>query len=302
MQKGGTSARRSRWVTELFKGRRRDRRPFALMDRWPCSGGSSRTIKPGCRPDDLWLNWSTASPGLYVACSIAGVTMSFRRKVALTLACILVMLLATAALVPFLFRDKIEARVKDAASANINARVDWQDLDIGLLRTFPHLSLRLHQLNITGVDAFAGDTLLGVPRFQVVIDLRSVLGGLRGEKPLVIRSVALERPQVHLLVKPDGSANWNIMRPRADTTASGRSLDVSLKKLSITDALITFDNEAADVHSRLAGLDHSLSGDFGKQQFGLVTQTTIDTAWVRFAGIPYLSNAKIEADVALDVD
>ncbi len=229
--------------------------------------------------------------------------MSFRRKVAFTVAGVFVFLLAVLALVPFLLRDKIEARVKDAIAANVNARVDWRDLNVGLLRSFPNLSLRLHDLNITGVETFAGDTLLAVPRFQLVLDLGSVVGSIRGNKPLVVRSVALNEPAVHLLVRPDGSANWKIMKPKPETAdTSSRSLDVSLKKLEIRKALITFDNNASDVHSRIVGLDHTLSGDFSKERFRLTTNTSADSASVKFAGVPYLSGARVEADVQLDAD
>ena len=229
--------------------------------------------------------------------------MSARRNIILSLTVIVAVLVAALALAPILLRDQIEARVKTAIAGNINARVDWSDLDLGLLRTFPNLSLRLADLSVIGVDAFAGDTLLVVPRFRMVLDLKSVLGNLRRGDEIVVRAIDLQRPRAGLQVRADGSANWDIMKGRDSARAeSKRGIDVSLKKLEIADALVTMDNQASQLQARIAGLDHSLSGDFSKRKFALKTQTSADTASLTFAGIPYLSSARVEADVDLDAD
>jgi hypothetical protein len=229
--------------------------------------------------------------------------MRSRRKIALAIGIVLLALLAIVVIAPFLLRGKIEARVKQAIAANIDARVDWRDLDVGLLRTFPNFSLQLNNLVVTGVEQFAGDTLLAVPRFRLVLDLGSVLRNMRNRGPVVVRSVQLQQPNFKLLVRPDGAANWDIVRKRPPTQpASARALDVSLKNLAVSDALVTFDNELSDLHSRIAGLDHTLSGDFSKQRFTLKTRTTVDTASIKFAGVPYLANARVQADVQLAAD
>src|SRR5262245_52942691 len=115
--------------------------------------------------------------------------MSIRRKVFLSVAGVFVLLIGALALAPVLLRGRVEPRVKNAISSSINARVDWRRLQLGLLRTFPNLSLQLQDLVVVGVDPFAGDTLIHVPRFGLVLDLGSVLGSLRGARPLVVRSI-----------------------------------------------------------------------------------------------------------------
>src|SRR5688500_16290904 len=96
---------------------------------------------------------------------IVGATMTFRRKAAFTVTGVFVVLLAILIVAPLLLRDTIEARVKDTVARRVAARVDWSDLDVGLLRTFPNLAVQLEDLLVTGVDKFAGDTLIAAPRF-----------------------------------------------------------------------------------------------------------------------------------------
>ena len=216
---------------------------------------------------------------------------------------LLVLLVLIAAVIPLLLRDRVEARVKRAISSGIEAQVDWRQLNLGLLRSFPNLSLQLRDLTVVGAGPFANDTLIAVPRFRLVLDVKSVLASLRGAKPIVVRSIVLDRPRARLLVLADGSANWDIARergPRTDST--GGSLDISLKQLAINDAVATFDDRESDVHSRIAGLQHSLSGDFSKDFFRLRTRTVMDTASLEFAGVSYLSKARVEADADLDIN
>src|SRR5262245_65111902 len=66
----------------------------------------------------------------------------------------------------FRSRDRIEARAKTAISSNLDARIDWRKLRLGLLRSFPNLSVQLQDLAVVGVNDFANDTLIAVPRSE----------------------------------------------------------------------------------------------------------------------------------------
>jgi hypothetical protein len=50
-----------------------------------------------------------------------------------------------------------------------------------------------------------GDTLVAVPRFQLVLDLRSVVRAYRGAGELIVRSISVDRPHVHARVLADGT-------------------------------------------------------------------------------------------------
>ncbi len=209
--------------------------------------------------------------------------------------------------VPILFRGPVQARVKTAASSALRARVDWTGLELGLFRHFPNLTLRLAGLSVTGIDRFAGDTLLTVPEAALVLDLGSVVSSLRGGSPIVVRSVSLTEPRLRLLVLGDGAASWDITRPSAAPAAgsgatSGRALAVSLRGLEITDGRITLENRKTGTSATLAGLRHTLSGDFSERRFDLRTRTVVDSAFLRFGGVPYLSGERLGLVAALDAD
>ncbi|MGH7670229.1 MAG: AsmA family protein, partial [Gemmatimonadaceae bacterium] len=208
------------------------------------------------------------------------------------------------ALVPYLFRDQIAARVRTEIAKSVNADVRWSDVSINLFRHFPNVTFGLNDLSVVNAKPFAGDTLIAMRQFRVVLDLWSVVGNLTSGRAIVVRNVSVQQPVAHLRVLSDGSANWNIMRTAAPAEKSGTSkaLAVSLRQLAVNDATITVDNRQSDLTAALSGLDVALSGDFTQDRFTLGTHVKADEVSVRFAGIPYLDQVAVSLDTDVGAD
>ena len=229
--------------------------------------------------------------------------MRTRRRVLLVIVGVLAGVVLLAAAVPLLFRGRIEARLKAEASRSLSAEVDWAGVGLTLFRDFPNLTVRLDGLAVTGIDRFAGDTLLTVGRTRVVLDLGSVVASVRGRGPVVVRAIELARPDARLLVLEDGTKNWAIVRPREATTSpAGRPFEVTLRGLELRDGALALENRQTNLQVRVRGLRETLRGDFRRELFTLETHTAADTVSVRFAGLPWLSNARVEVGADLDVD
>ena len=214
---------------------------------------------------------------------------------------LLVLVLALLVILPLLFQDRIARRVKAEVNQSLNARVDWQDAGLGLIRNFPNLTLTLDGLTTTGVDRFAGDTLAAVRHLRVVIDLASALkNALGGSGPIVVRAVELDQPRLRLIALADGTANWDITKQAAATpeTKAAKPVSISLRRFAIEDGAISLDNRKANLQASLVGYDQTLSGDFSQNLVGVKTKAEADTVNVTFAGIPYLTRVQL----ALDAD
>jgi len=229
--------------------------------------------------------------------------MKKRTKIIAIIGTVLIVPLVALAILPFVFRDRIIARVKAEANSAIEARVDWRDESLSIFRDFPNLTLRLDDLTVAGTRKFAGDTLAKVARLQVVLDLGSVLRNARGGGPIVVRSIALERPVLALRVLEDGTANWDITKPTTGEQKASRPLAVTLRSLDISNATVSLSDQKAELFATVNGYRQSLSGDFGKDLFTIVTRAHADSVSLRFAGIPYLNRVALDvtADVAADM-
>ncbi|HEU5039913.1 MAG TPA: AsmA-like C-terminal region-containing protein [Gemmatimonadales bacterium] len=228
------------------------------------------------------------------------------RKILIGAGALLALVLLLLVLVPVLFGGRIASRVKTEVNRSLNARVDWRDAGLGLFHDFPNLTLTLDDLTAVGVDRFEGDTLAAVRRLRVVLDLASaVRSALGSSAPIVVRAVELDRPRLSLVALEDGTANWDITRPdsaAARPAEAGKPLAVSLRRFVIDSGAVAFDNRAAKLKASLAGLDQTLTGDFGNQQVDVATRAHADTVTVEFAGITYLNRVRLDLSVDAAAD
>src|SRR5689334_22980744 len=117
---------------------------------------------------------------------------------------IFLILLVLIITLPIIFKGKIVALVKEEANKNINAKVDFGDFSLSLIRHFPNFSLGIENLSVINVAPFDGDTLIYSKDLDVTVDLMSVISG--GQ--IKIKSVYLDSPVMNFLVNKNGKANW----------------------------------------------------------------------------------------------
>lgn len=218
-----------------------------------------------------------------------------------------VLLMAAAlVLLPLLFGGRIEAFVRSGLDRSLDARVDWRAAGVGLFRDFPDVTLSVAGLSVVGAGPFDGDTLAAVGRLQVVLDAGSVWRAWRGAGPVVVRSVRLEAPRVHLRVLEDGSANWDVVRAAEGALSAGagatRPIGVRLSSVAVRDGALTLEDAAAGTRVALEGLEHTLSGDLASERVVLRTHTRAERTWVRFAGAPWLAGVALELTSDVDAD
>ncbi|HEY0272293.1 MAG TPA: AsmA family protein [Chitinophaga sp.] len=215
---------------------------------------------------------------------------------------LLVVLIAAAIAVPFLFKGKILEKVKTELNNHLNAQVDFKDINISLFRHFPRLAVGLENLQVINKAPFAGDTLLSVKEIDVALDLMSVI---RGGK-MNIYNISLETPRIHTIIDSTGKANWDITPPdtaraqSADTTKSNFALN--LQQYRITNAYISYDDHQGHMSLVIDGLDHSGKGDFTQDKFVLATSTQANAVTFYYGVIPYLDAVKATLDADVQVD
>ena len=230
--------------------------------------------------------------------------MRSHRKLIIGIAAAIALVVILLAVLPYLFRDRISERVRAEIAKSVNADVRWSGVGIGLFRNFPNVTFRLNDLSVVNKKPFEGDTLLAMRQFRVVLDLGSVLRNLTSGGAIVVREVSLQQPVANLRVLNDGTANWDIARerPAAAKSDTSKALAVSLRRLAVDDASISFDNRESDLTAALAGLDVALNGDFTQDRFDLGTRVNADDVSVRFAGIPYLDHVAVALDTDVGAD
>lgn len=230
--------------------------------------------------------------------------MSRSRKAALGAGAVLGSLLLLLLLLPLLFADQIEARVRAEVERATKLSISWNDTGLTFFRDFPNPTLSLSELTAVGTDRFEGDTLASVGHFRLALGGGSVVRALRGTGPLEVRSVRIVEPDLRLRVDEEGLSNWDVLEDDGgdDGDPTGRGMAVSLRQLAITDGTVLFDNAASGVFASMTGLTHSLRGDFSSETLDADARLHADEVTVRLGGVPYMSGVQLDFDAAVDVD
>ncbi|SDK66144.1 AsmA family protein [Catalinimonas alkaloidigena] len=215
---------------------------------------------------------------------------------------IVAFLLLAAALIPVLFKDQIKAQVDKALAESLKADVYYSadDFQLSLFRHFPNASVGLKNFGVVGRDQFAGDTLVNVGEFELVLNLMSLFGD-----QITVNSVVLDQPRILAKVLSDGSANWDIAVE--DTTAvttdtASSEFAIRIKEWNVNNGeVIYIDNQSA-MYAHLMGLNHRGSGDISQDVYDLQTSTQVDYLTFEFDTVEYLSNDRLQADVTLNMN
>lgn len=214
--------------------------------------------------------------------------------------------------IPLFFKDDMLVRVKKEINNNVNAKVEFADFKLSIFKTFPNLNLGLHEVSVTGIDQFEGDTLVYFKSFNVQVDLISAI-----KKNLVVKGIVLDEPFINAKVLEDSTANWDITKPseelqdtislkeevpEKDTSSSTMDYRVDLRKFQIKNAKIKYQDVSSKMSATLENLNFLVKGDLGMDYSDLKINTSIDAINVKMGGIKYLKNAHFGFDATIGAD
>ncbi len=232
-------------------------------------------------------------------------TKKIIKRSLLAIGILFVLLIGALVAIPFLFKDQLLETIRQQANENLNATVDFSDASLSLLRSFPDLTVTLKDLRVSNVEPFAGTDLLQVKAFSATVDIMSVI---RGNQPIQVQSIGLVQPSIYVVILEDGRANYDIAKPSAEETpetpadTASSALAIKLKRFSIEDGEIVYDDRAGDMYAEMLGINHESRGDLTLDVYDLATQTTMSSLTFDMGGIGYLSGAKIDLDAGFLID
>ncbi len=241
------------------------------------------------------------------------------KKFLIILGVVLIVLIAAIIVLPMIYKDDIRKALDDTMAENLNANV-YYDIDgfsLSLIKNFPDLTVSMRDFGVVGIEEFENDTLVSVGTFLVTVDLMSAING----DQIIVEEILLENPEIHVLVLPDGKANYDIAKEsegaveseeeatteetEEETTSSSSSeeaLSVGINKWSIVNGNVAYIDQSMDFFTNIRGLNHEGSGDFSVDIFDLQTRTTVDALSLGFEGTNYISKKSLALDIILNMN
>lgn len=214
-----------------------------------------------------------------------------------------IVLLALIIILPFFFKDKIVQFIKDTANENLEAKLDFKDVGLSLISSFPDFKLNIEELTISGKNEFEGLNLASVKNTSLELDLMSVIKG-----NYTVDKIAIDGANIYVKVLEDGKANYDIAK--SDSTVEETQekeeetseFSFALTHYEITNSNITYDDKSLKTFVDISNLNHSGNVEINNNLYNVVTKTLIEEFSANYEGIDYMKKVDTDIDFVVDMD
>ncbi|OOG78229.1 AsmA family protein [Algoriphagus sp. A40] len=214
---------------------------------------------------------------------------------------ILVFLVAGAVAIPFLFKDKIIARVNQELDQALNAKIyyDVDQVSLSLFRSFPSVSAAFGDFGIVGLEPFENDTLVHAEELALDFNLKSILFD---DYP-TLTGLRLNGGDIYIKVLEDGLANYDIAKESAESEpATESNFQLGIDLIEVSDVNLIYDDRSMQFVMALAGIEAKGSGEFTSDVYDLPLELKATIADVNYEGVHYLTDKKFTGETLLQVD
>ena len=220
--------------------------------------------------------------------------------VGISILILLVVLIAS----PFIFQKQIKNLVRNYINNNVNAKVEFNDVNLSFLSSFPQANVTIDQLSITTFEPFKNDTLANVKQLSLDMSVKELFK-TASEDPIIVNSINIDNAFINLKTNKDGQVNWDIAKANTNNTPSNASNNNSfvfdIENYSINNSAFNYVDESANTLIKVTNINHTGNGTFSGDTSELDTKTEANVTF-SLDSTEYLSNNLIKLDALIDLD
>ncbi|APG60341.1 AsmA-like C-terminal region-containing protein [Christiangramia salexigens] len=201
---------------------------------------------------------------------------------------------------PFIFESQLKDLLKKTVNENLNARVEFSDVDLSFFRSFPQATLSIEDLSIINNQPFEGDTLAIGKEVILEMSVKELFKG-SGE-PKRIDELILNEAFINIKIDSLGNANYDIAKEDTSTTSEGNSgFSLDLKHYEVNNSRVKYLDEQAKIALDVKELNHSGTGDFSLEESKLETHSEALVS-LDYDGVNYLDSHKLSLEALLGIN
>src|SRR5699024_7146808 len=201
----------------------------------------------------------------------------------------LAVLLLLLILTPFIFKSSLEKLLKKTINEHAPVTVEWNKLDISLIRSFPKSTISLSDFSVVTHAPFEGDTLASGKKLRLEMGIMQLI---KQETPLTIDAFELDGGLIQIKTDKEGRANYDFSTTDTEEIVETDELDsdfsLALTKYAITNTDIHYWDEKSGIFLSLNEVQHTGKGDFSMVQSELDTHTQTTVSFT-MEGTKYLN-------------
>ncbi len=217
---------------------------------------------------------------------------------------LLFLILAILIAIPFFLEKNIDTLVRNFTAEQVNAKIDYTDINLSLIKSFPSAQLKLENFEIINNAPFENDTLVYAKSIVGKISIIQLIKGI--DKGVSIDKIAIDQAKVNVLVNKQGKANYDISIPKEEaevvdeTSESASNFKLNLD-YEINDSHIVYKDESSKTYVDIAHLTHKGKGDVSELISDLDTTTEMEMSFA-MGGMTYTKAMPIHLKALIGVD
>ncbi|MFT5215599.1 MAG: hypothetical protein ACI83H_000715 [Glaciecola sp.] len=203
--------------------------------------------------------------------------------------------------IPFVLESKIDAIAQAYADKNMNAKVEFDDVSLSLIRSFPNASVTIKNLKITNNDPFKEEIFATAKSVGLKMPILELFKN-QNDEAIVITNIAIDKALMTLKENKTGASNWNIFNiSEASTPSDSSGFKFNIDDYKITNSALTYIDESSNTTVSVSQLNHSGNGRFTDVISELETDSEAYVS-IRIDSTSYLENNHITLDALIDLD
>ncbi|TVZ58624.1 AsmA-like protein [Flavobacteriaceae bacterium MAR_2010_105] len=202
--------------------------------------------------------------------------------------------------IPFAFQSQIKDMIKRYINQNLNAQVEFSDVNLSLLRSFPQAHVSVHDLVITNFKPFEGETLATSKSIAFTMSVKELLKNA-DEEAIIINSIAIDETLLTLKTDAQGNTNYDIVKAKETSSSNDSTFSLDIEDYRIQNSALSYIDEAANVSVFITELNHQGKGNFSADQSELDTYSEANVS-MNVENTNYLSNNKIKLEALIGID
>ncbi|MCB4799923.1 AsmA-like C-terminal region-containing protein [Neotamlana laminarinivorans] len=205
-------------------------------------------------------------------------------------------------IIPFAFQGKLNDIIKRYANESVNANVEFKDVSLSFIKSFPKAHISVDDLIITTFKPFENETLVSAKHIAFTMDVKELLKKA-SEDPLSVKSIVIDEALLTIKTDKFGNANYDIAKETENQVEadSNSSFTFDIQDYSINNSAITYIDEATSTKLFLTELNHEGHGTFSAESSELNTKTQTNVSF-SLDSTEYLNNNIIKLDAIIGLD
>jgi hypothetical protein len=212
-------------------------------------------------------------------------------------------ILALLVAIPFAFQGQIKDMVKSLMNENLNAKVEFSDVSLSFISSFPQAHVSVEDLVITNYQPFEGQTFVTAKNIAFDMSIKELFKNA-SEDPIIVNSISINEALLILKTDALGNNNYDITKEKENAQATSDSspgFAFDIKDYKVSKSALTYIDEKSNTQMYITELNHSGNGTFSGEELQLNTQTTANVS-MSIDRTQYLNQNKIKLDALIGMN